>query len=172
MTVRLLGSEHGRYRGRPTLAQRFMFDGAGAAVLAGVLLSAPLTGDGSIFGARPGTEEAREGGRRLRGFSPAPGFRFDVELTPREDGLFVVRFTQPGRSTPYLRGELTWTFRDVPGGAVLDEQINTEHALAVVAEPLGGPRPSLRRRLFFKVGHRRVMQAATQNLATLAASAG
>ncbi len=167
MTVRRLAMRHGSHRGRRTLEQRFLFDGASAAVLAGLLSTAPLTGDGSIFGTRPGEEEATEGGRRLRGFSPVPGFRFDVDLKPLEDGVFVVRFSQPGRRAPYLQGELTWTLRDVPDGAVLDEQINTEHALAVVAEPLGGPRPSLRRLLFFRMGHQRVMDGATGNLAAL-----
>lgn len=170
MTVRRVASEHGRHHGRRTLEQRFLFEGASAAALVELLLTAPLTGDGSIFGSRPGEEEAREGGRRLRGFSPAPGFRFDVDLTPRDDGLFIVRFTQPGRETPYLQGEFTWSFRDVPGGAVLDEQVNTQEALAVVAEPLGGPRPSLRRWIFFRVGHRRVMDGATQGLAALASA--
>lgn len=169
MTVRRVASAHGRHHGRPTLEQRFLFEGAGVAALEGLLLSAPLTGDGSIFGRRPGDEEAREGGRRLRGFSPAPGFRFDVDLTPREEGLFVVRFTQPDRRAPYLQGEFTWTFRDVPNGAVLDEQINTGAALAEVSEPLGGARPSLRRWLFFRMGHRQVMQGATKNLAALRA---
>lgn len=172
MTVRLVASAGGRHHGRRTLQQRFLFEGAGAAALAELLLTAPLTGDGSIFGSRPGTEEAREGGRRLRGFSPAPGFRFDVDLTPRGEHAFVVRFSQPDRRVPYLQGEFTWTFRNVPDGAVLDEQINTATALAEVSEPLGGTRPSVRRRLFFKAGHPRVMGAATRNLASLHAPQG
>lgn len=167
MTVRRVASEHGRHHGRRTLEQRFLFEGASAAALVELLLTAPLTGDGSVFGSRPGEEEAREGGRRLRGFSPAPGFRFDVDLESRAEGQVVVRFSQPQRSVPYLEGAFAWLFRDVPDGAVLDEHINTSEALAVAGEPLGGRRPSLRRWLFFRAGHRQVMDGATNNLAAL-----
>ncbi len=162
----------GSHEGRTTLEQQFRFEGASAGALVDVLLSAPLVGAGSVFGTRPGREEARNGeGRRLRGFSPAPGFRFDVDLT-RWDGGFMVRFSQPARRVPYLQGGLLWALRDVEGGVVLDEQINTEAALVAGAQPLGGPRPSLRRWLFFRAGHPQVMKRATRNLAALVAGAG
>lgn len=172
MTVRRLACVHGAHEGRSTLEQRFAFEGTSAEALVGLLLAAPLVGDGSIFGSRPGREATRDGpGRSLRGFSPAPGFRFDVELTPRGGQLFVIRFGQPDRAAPYLQGEFTWELRDEPGGALWDEQINTERALRVAAEPLDGPRPSLRRWLFFRAGHRQVMQVATRNAAALLVAA-
>ncbi len=169
MKVRRITSVHGSHEGRSTLEQRFLFADAHASSVADALLTAPLVGERSIFGKRPGREVARDGGRSLRGFSPAPGFCFDVDLTPRDEGLFVVGFTQPDRATPYLEGEFTWTVQHAAHGALLDEQINTAAALAVVDEPLDGPRPSLRRRLFFLAGHRRVMQGAARNLAALLA---
>ncbi len=159
-----------RRDGLTTLEQRFRFEGEGAtaAGVAQLLRSAPLTGPGSIFGERPGTEEpATESSRRLLGFSPAPGFRFDVELTARDDGVYLVRFSQPEVATPYLQGELVWFVGEAAGGAELDEQINTERAMAVVTEPLTGPARSLRRWLFFRVGHAQVMRRATASLAEL-----
>ena len=68
---------------------------------------------------------------------------------------------------PYLQGSFVWAVSDAGDGAVFDEQINTERALQVAAEPLTGPRPSLRRWLFFRAGHKQVMAKATANLATL-----
>ena len=122
-----------------------------AAAIGDLLRTAPLTGAESIFGNRAGDEIAPAGGtRRLAGFSPAPGFRFDVDLEARPDDAFVVRFSQPQRRTPYLAGEFLWTLRDDPDGALFDEQINTAEALRVVARPLGGERPSPRRWLFFR----------------------
>jgi hypothetical protein len=56
---------------------------------------------------------------------------------------------------------------DGADGAVLSEHINTERAFQVAKEPLRGSRPSLRRRLFFRVGHKRVMSEATNNIAAL-----
>lgn len=165
-TRRALGSR----QGLTTLEQRFRFTGPGAtaAAITGVLSTAPLTGDGSIFGDRPGVERPTADARRtLRAFSPAPGFRFDVELARRGDGVFVVRFSQPDRTVPYLQGDLVWTVADHDVGAVLDEQINTQRALEVASEPLHGPRPSLRRWLFFRAGHPQVMRRATNNITTL-----
>jgi hypothetical protein len=139
-----------------------------AGALAGVLLTAPLTGNDSIFGNRPGSEVDRtERSRRLREFSPAPGFRFDVDLMQGEDGEFIVSFSQPDRRTPYLQGDVLWSMSDEADGAVFDEQINTGRALQTVDQPLSGPRPSARRWLFFRVGHKQVMDTATGNIATL-----
>lgn len=163
----------GSREGYTTLEQRFRFagDGATAAAVSGILLAAPLTGTNSVFGDRPGEEGDRsESTRALRGFSPVPGFRFDVDLTQRNEGAFLVRFSQPDRTTPYLQGELVWTITDQDGDAVLDEQINTEAAMRVAGDPLSGPRPSLRRWLFFRAGHKQVMSKATTNIAALLAA--
>lgn len=171
IVVRRTAHDRGRRQGRDTLVQRFVFEGDGvrAASITDVLLAAPLTGEGSVFGSRPGSEVDRvDGSRILRGFSPAPGFRFDVELSQRGGDELLVRFTQPDRNVPYLQGDLIWTLRDEPEGAVLEEQINTDRALEVVSDPLGGPRPSLRRWLFFRMGHKQVMARATSNIAALA----
>jgi len=156
--------------GLTTLAQRFQFEGerVDAGAIAGLLLTAPLTGTDSVFGNRPGEEgERTETTRRLKGFSPAPGFRFDVDLIRQEGYVFIVRFSQPERSVPYLEGDLLWLITDDPDGTVLDEQINTKRAMQSVNEPLGGRRTSLRRWLFFRLGHKQVMSAATKNLARL-----
>jgi hypothetical protein len=156
--------------GLTTLAQRFRFEGdrVDAGAIAGLLLSAPLTGTDSVFGNRPGDEvERTETTWRLKGFSPAPGFRFDVDLMRQEEHVFVVRFSQPDRSVAYLAGDLLWLITDEPDGTVLDEQINTERAMQTASQPLGGRRPSLRRWLFFRLGHKQVMSAATRNLASL-----
>lgn len=162
--------EHGSRQGLTTLAQRFVFsgDGLSAAGLASLLMHAPLVGERSVFGNRPGREEpaAGSGSRTVRNFSPAPGFRFDVELTRLEETI-LVRFSQPGRSRPYLQGQLAWILEDVPTGVALDEQVNTDRAMTLVDEPLSGARSSLRRWLFFRVGHVRVMRGATRNLAAL-----
>ncbi len=165
-TTHVLGSR----QGLTTLEQRFRFagDGANAAAIAGVLLTAPLTGGDSVFGDRPGEEGPRtDVSRTLRGFSPAPGFRFDVDLAQPDEGVFLVRFSQPDRNVPYLQGDLVWTVSDEGDSAVLDEQINTERAFRVAGEPLSGPRPSLRRWLFFRAGHKHVMSRATNNIAGL-----
>jgi hypothetical protein len=151
-----------------TLEQRFRFEaeGATAAAIIGVLLTAPLLGEASVFGSRPGTEGDRtDDARTLKGFSPAPGFRFDVDLTHEGEGTFIVRFSQPDRAVPYLEGGFVWTVGDGPSGAVFDEQINTEQAMEMVDTPLGGDRASLRRWLFFRVGHQQVMRGATRNIA-------
>ncbi len=160
----------GSRQGLTTLEQRFRFEGDGAnpAAIVGILLTAPLTGDDSVFGNRPGNEGPRgDSSRTLRGFSPAPGFRFDVDLAQQDDGVFLVRFSQPDRKAPYLQGDLVWRVVDEGDGTVLDEEINTERAFEVASEPLSGPRPSLRRWLFFRVGHKQVMSRATNNIAVL-----
>lgn len=164
-TRRRLGSRPGL----TTLEQRFLFEGPGATATAiiGVLRTARLIGAASVFGDRPGVEGASGESRTLRLFSPAPGFRFDVEFALHDDGVCLVRFSQPDRTIPYLRGHLLWTIADDAGGAVLDEQVNTERALHVAGEPLSGPRPSLRRWLFFRAGHAQVMRRATGNIAAL-----
>ncbi len=167
--VRRAAYVRSRRQGRDTLEQRFRFegDGADADAIAEVLLTAPLIGEGSVFGGRPGEEGRRtDRSRSLHGFSPAPGFRFDVDLARRK-GVFHVRFSQPDRTVPYLQGDLLWTISDGADGAVLDEQINTERALEAVAEPLGGPGRSLRRWLFFRLGHKQVMSGAAGNIALL-----
>lgn len=170
----------GRSDGLTTLVQTFRFPGAvTASAIGGVLRTAPLVGPASvpsIFGDRPGEEEraaagGESGARRLRRFSPAPGFRFDVELTERAPGVFVASFSQDDRRTPYLVGDAIWFVNDGPdgsGGAVFEEEINTERALAHGASPLTGPKPSLRRWLFFRVGHSKVMTDATRRVAALA----
>ena len=170
--VRRIAYVHGSWQGRDTLEQRFRFDGSGvnAQAVADVLLNAPLIGEDSVFGSRPGEERAgSDQSRSVAGFSPAPGFRFDVEITERA-WSFLVRFTQPDRKVPYLQGDLLWSISDGEAtGAVLDEQINTERALQVVSDPLNGDRRSLRRWLFFRIGHKQVMQGATRNIAALLA---
>jgi hypothetical protein len=168
IAVQRTSIEHGSWHGRPTLAQRFEFRGAGVSAdkVAHLLVSAPMAGEGSVFGARRGREATSDGSRVLRDFSPAPGFHFDVELE-RVDHTIIVEFSQPGRSRPYLHGHLAWILEDLPDGAVLDEQINTERALELVDEPLSGTQPSLRRWLFFRAGHARVMRHVTANLAQL-----
>lgn len=168
VTVRRTNHEWTYRSGRGTLAQRFVFDGADARAICDVLLTAPLVGERSIFGSRPGREHGRSStSRTMRGFSPAPGFRFDVDLTAIEPCVFLVQFSQPDLQVPYLRGDVLWTISNEDGSAVFEEEINTDRALAVVAEPLGGPEPSLRRWLFFRAGHGRVMLAATSNIAAL-----
>ncbi len=167
-SVRRVAHELTHHQGREALQQKFLFAGVEAAALADVLLTAPLVGDVAVFGNRPGAEQDRtDTSRALRGFSPAPGFRFDVDLASREDGVFVVRFSQPGRTVPYLEGDLLWTMTDEAGGAVFDEQINTDRALQLVSMPLGGTRPSWRRWIFFRVGHKQVMAGATKNMAAI-----
>ena len=152
-----------------TLEQRFLFTGAKTAAIRNVLATAPLVGARSIFGDRPGTEGTDpEGVRTLAGFSPAPGFRFDVTMSRLKAGLFVVRFSQPDRRVPYLAGEFVWAIQKVNGGTMFNEEINTEAAMNTVSEPLAGSGRSVRRWLFFRAGHKRVMDGATRNIAVLA----
>ena len=158
---------HRRSGGHDQLEQRFRFTGVTAAAVSQLLMTAPLVGEESVFGGRPGVEvEGRAGSRRLSGFSPAPGFRFDVDLTERAGG-FVVHFSQPDRAVPYLQGDLVWDISQDGDGVVFDEQINTAAALEAVDERLHGPRPSLRRWAFFRVGHKQVMRGAVTNMASL-----
>lgn len=167
--VRRVTHELTRHQGRDALEQQFLFSGAPAGAIADVLMTAPLVGDSSVFGNRPGVEiERSDTSRSMRGFSPAPAFRFDVELADRGQDGFVVRFSQPARRVPYLKGDLLWTITDETDSAVFDEQINTERALQSLAyAPLDGGRPSLRRWLFFRVGHKQVMLGATKNIAAI-----
>ena len=167
-TVELTRHERGRHDGRTSLIQEFQFTGVTADAIADVLMSAPLLGPGSIFGERPGEEvAAKDNARGMRGFSPVAGFRFDVDMTRRDRHLFVVRFSQPGRRNAYLNGDAVWSLIDADDGSLFDEQINTPAASRVGATPLSGSRPSLRRWLFFRVGHRQVMTGSTRNIASL-----
>lgn len=169
-TVSRIHHEIGSQGELTTLEQQFRFEGADttAAAISNVLRTAPLVGETSIFGPRPGQAHSDTGSsRHLSGFSPAPGFRFDVELTELDDGEFLVRFSQHDRAVPYLEGDLLWIVTDLDGSVLFDEQINTDRALQIVLKPLTGPSPSLRRWLFFRMGHQRVMAQATDNIAAL-----
>lgn len=159
----------GRDGDETALAQRFLFEGTVTAEAIGeVLRSSPLVGPDSVFGARSGEEVGSDTATRsLRGFSPAPGFTFDVELTERDGLVFIASFSQPGRRTPFLQGDAVWLLSDAANGAVFEEEINTDRAREHGAAPLTGPRPSLRRWLFFRVGHARVMRDATTRIARL-----
>jgi len=170
-TVSRIHHDRNSADGLTTLEQRFRFEGAGltAKGVAEVLLIAPLTGNASVFGERPGEEGSRsDSSRALSGFSPAPGFRFDVDLVQLSPTVFLVRFSQPDRAVPYLQGEFVWSIDDHGDGSVVfDEQINTAQAMEVASQPLNGLRPSLRRWLFFLAGHAQVMKRATNNIAGL-----
>ena len=159
----------GREGDETTLTQRFLFEGdITAGAIGEVLRSSPLVGPDSVFGDRSGEEvESDTTSRRLRGFSPAPGFRFDVELTERDGLVFIASFSQPGARTPFLQGDAVWLLSDATNGAVFDEEINTERAREHGAAPLTGSRRSLRRWLFFRAGHARVMRDATARIAQL-----
>lgn len=159
----------GHRAGVHTLEQRWLFEGIDAATLGDILWTKPLLGEGSIFGERTGASaEERDDTRQVRSFSPVPGFRFDVIMRRADPKTLVVRFAQPDRATPYLAGEFVWFLSDVEGGALFEEQINTEAAMKLAAEPLSGARTSLRRWLFFRVGHARVMDETLRNIAALA----
>jgi len=152
-----------------TLSQSFRFSGLSSHDVATTILTKALVGEGSLFGNRPGTEVAApEGERHLRNFSPAPGFRFDVHLRQAEAALLVVRFSQPSLDTPFLSGEFLWTFENERQGSLFSEEINTQPALDHVHHPLSGRRPSMRRWLFFRVGHPQVMNRLALNIARLA----
>lgn len=181
MRVRRTRRERGDREGETTLGRTFVFsDGITASAVAEALRTAPLVGDGSIFGGRLGSEVALgdrgHATRDLCGFSQAPGFRFDVDLaepsgecggTDRDVPVLVASFSQPDRATPYLAGDAVWFVSDGLEGARLDEEINTERA-AVGPQPLAGARPSLRRWLFFRVGHAKVMAEVAERIARLA----
>ena len=169
-SVTRTGHSLGRYDGRPTLEQSFEFESATVAGISDILLHAPLVGKDSIFGLRPGHEEPNGGGRRnLRAFSPAPGYRFDVELAEQSPGVFVVSFAQPDCRSPHLEGDLLWTVSGAGDALSLKEEINTESALRGGLQPPGGARLSLRRWAFFRLGHRQVMLGAAKNIAKLVA---
>jgi hypothetical protein len=156
----------GRWR---TLEQSFRFVGIGCEPLLELMWRVPLIGARSVFGERPGATALDEGGtRKVRGLSPAPTFRFDLSLQRIEPRAILVGLAQPDRSVAYLAGQLGWFLSDVEGGAMLEEQIDTACALEVAKQPLGGPQASLRRWLFFRAGHARVMDLAMGNIASLA----
>ncbi|MDH3682133.1 MAG: hypothetical protein OEV40_19540 [Acidimicrobiia bacterium] len=157
------------------LAQTFRFPGATEKQLAHVLATAPLVGAASIFGKRTVAATTTEADvRKAIGFEPAPMplLRFDVEMRQQvaDSGtLVIVEISQPGRRRPYLAGQFVWQLTDDADAAVLQEEINTPTALAIVSRPLDGSGPSLRRWLFFVVGHERVMRDVAANLRALLA---
>ena len=152
-----------------TLRQSFRISEVPSETVADILMNAPMVGSGSLFGARPGIEAASEdGSRHLQAFSPAPGFQFDLQLKRVEALVFVVRFSQPDRASPYLAGELAWFLNNEGPGCLFNEEINTPEAAKLCKEPLRGTSPSLRRWLFFRVGHPQVMTKLMTNLAELA----
>ena len=152
------------------LSQSFRFPGATGEQLADLLRTAPLVGEGSIFGQRTVKSTSTDGTvRRAEGFEPIPLplFRFDVELRQErnEAGPYVtIEFSQPNRRRPYLAGQFVWLLLDDGPAAVLREEINTEEALKLVSRPLDGAPGSLRRFLFFTGGHQRVMSDVANNL--------
>lgn len=156
------------------LTQTFRFPGVSAERLANLLATAPIVGEGSIFGERKvASTDTVDGVRRASGFEPAPIplLRFDVEL--RQERLesetrVWIEFSQPDRKRPYIAGQFIWLLSDdIDGAAVLREEINTREALSVVSRPLDGPRPSFRRWLFFAGGHQRLMKDVEGNLRAL-----
>lgn len=160
-----------------TLSQTFTFPGASHVELADVLATAPLIGDGSIFGRRTASSTRSEGdSRHVHGFQPVPGpvaiLVFDVALRQERSDhrtAVTVEFTQPDRRRPYLAGKFVWLLGATPdgSGAVLQEEINTPTALDIVDTPLHGSTPSLRRWLFFAGGHQRLMKEAMDNVRAL-----
>lgn len=160
-----------RHGGLYTLSQSFRFSGLNSHDIATTILTKLLVGEESLLGNRPGTEVAApEGERHLRDFSPTPGFRFDVHLRHADASLFVVQFSQPSLDTPYLSGELIWTLEDESQGSLFSEEINTPRTLDHLHHPLSGRRHSIRRWLFFRVGHPQVMNRLAINIARLAAA--
>ena len=158
----------GRDRGLVTLQQCYRFAAIPAARLAETLWTAPLIGAGSLFGAQPNAHvEDGPNERVVHDFAPAPGFRFDVAMRRPEPLVFIVALTQPRRPAPYLDGELLWQMADDPAGALFAEHINTAQAQAAGARALAGAARSLRRWLFFRVGHPQVMRQLMDRMATL-----
>lgn len=98
---------------------------------------------------------------RGQGIRVAPAFVFGSAA----DGAGVFGCREP--EVVLSRGDLLWTISTHGETSALHEQINTEQALETVAEPLGGARRSVRRWLFFRIGHRQVMLRATRNIAAL-----
>lgn len=158
------------------LAQTFRFPGTTARRLAHVLATAPLVGVGSILGPRAAQSTSSKGNmRRAVGFEPAPIplLRFDVEMHQQETSsgtMVLLEFTQPQRRRPYLAGQFVWLLDDEPNAAILQEEINTHVALEIVNRPLHGSTMSLRRWLFFKGGHQRLMADVAGNIAALLAA--
>ncbi|NNF56154.1 MAG: hypothetical protein HKN03_17130 [Acidimicrobiales bacterium] len=158
------------------LAQTFHFPGSSQVQLAHVLATAPLVGDGSIFGSRAVKSTRTSGSvRRATGFEPAPIplLRFDVEISQEiisTGTLVLLEFSQPHRRRPYLAGQFVWLLEDAPDMAVLREEINTPAALEIVKTPLHGSPLSFRRWLFFKGGHQRLMNEVAANIGTLLAT--
>ena len=154
--------------GYVTLVQRFRFTDVDASRIADVLWTAELVGPDAVFAGKTfARTRDDEGARHIAGFVPAPGFEFDVALRRHGARDFRVEFTQPALEVPYLDGEFLWRCLDVDGGAVFEEQINTDEARSIVGRPLTGPKPSLRRWLFFRFGHGAIMDEMANNLARL-----
>ena len=154
------------------LVQTFRFAAATGEEIARVLAESPLLGEGGIFGRRSGLATGSGHTREIVGFEPLPFplIRFDVAMKQRrlDDGVQVlVEFSQPRRGRPYLEGQFVWLLRDEGDEAVLQEEINTPAALAIVDRPLHGQGRSLRRRLFFAGGHERLMGEVAANLQRL-----
>lgn len=159
-------ARHGALR---TMQQQFCFPGLGVEDLARILWTAPLLGESSIFGQRPGaTADVTHDSRTVHDFSPVFGFRFDLTMRKARDHVLLVGFAQPRRKVPYLSGELVWFLSEGSSGAVLDEQINTARARELVPYPIHGPGRSLRRWLFFRSSHSKLMDELVQNIAALA----
>ena len=161
--------ETARHGALHTMQQQFCFPGMGLDDLARILWTAPLLGERSIFGPRPGaTAEQTHDTRTVHDFSPVFGVRFDVTMRKAREHVLLVGFAQPRRRVPYLSGELVWFLSEGSNGAILDEQINTARARELVPYPVHGRSRSLRRWLFFRSGHIKVMDELVQNIASLA----
>ncbi len=159
---------HGTHDGLASLEQKFRLSGTTASAVADVMWTRAMIGAASILGEQPRARFETVGEARVvRDFSPVPGFRFDVALRRTSPSSFIVRFDQPDRATPYLRGEFLWSVSDSDGAAIFDEQINTPEARNHITEPLDGPKPSLRRWMFFRAGHAKVMDQALERVAAL-----
>lgn len=172
VTVKREGkSIHGKKDGKPSLVQKFTFSSTTGAAVAFTLLNKPFTGKESLFGPTPGSETPTEAKneRHMKDFSPVPGFVFDVHFEQKTPSVFIVTFSQPKRKKAFLKGQAVWTITEGENGTVLlDEQVNTDVSVEHGAEPLVGEGGwSLRRSLFFKVGHKQVMTNLTTNIAKL-----
>lgn len=158
------------------LAQTFRFPGSTTSQLANLLATAPLVGPESIFGPRTvESSSTKDNVRYAVGFEPAPIplLRFDVEISQEDTGSgtrVLLEFTQPQRQRPYLVGQFVWMLEDTPDGVILREEINTSAALEIVSRPLHGSALSVRRWLFFKGGHQRLMKDTSGNIRELLAT--
>ena len=93
----------------------FEFTNTSAASLAHILSTHPLVGSPTaIFGHHP-EATAPDGVRAIKDFCPAADFRFDINVTRPEgtakmrggmdcEFAFLVEFTQPWNTDPYLEG--------------------------------------------------------------------